>query len=68
MIRLLIRALGLCDALAFPFPLAGQFQEHLRRSIVVPDPRRLRDRHRAADVAQETWIKLAKIDPPRSRC
>ncbi|MQT72128.1 RNA polymerase sigma factor, partial [Pseudomonas sp. FSL R10-0071] len=23
----------------------------------------LRDRHRAADVAQETWIKLAKIDP-----
>ena len=45
-----------------PSSLLASFQEHYD-DLLSFLTRRLRDRHRAADVAQETWIKLAKIDP-----
>ena len=45
-----------------PSTLLASFQEHYD-DLLSFLTRRLRDRHRAADVAQETWIKLAKIDP-----
>ena len=45
-----------------PSRLLASFQEHYD-DLLSFLTRRLRDRHRAADVAQETWIKLAKIDP-----